>query len=181
SEAAATESQPTETQPTAADPTEAEPPEQEAPQLPGGLDLPGLVAFLQDNPGAFGGKQQDLRDGLAELLGETDPLDQAEDAARLQADISQWVSDGKLDRAVGDLAVQLLDPLATAAPPPEDDETEATEATEATEEAEETEEAGETGGGGEGKGGKGDDAKTGGNERKPPGRGGKPDKPTKDD
>ena len=99
-------------------PTE-QPPATEAPRP---TDIPSLIALL-DGPGDYGKAEGDLSKGLEEI----DALEGSEQsvkASELLAKTEEWVAKDELDPEIGDVTIELLQPLATAEPPDEDDDDE---------------------------------------------------------
>ncbi|HUH07667.1 MAG TPA: hypothetical protein VML96_07660, partial [Egibacteraceae bacterium] len=104
--------------PTAAEPAPAETAPDAAPTAPvesepAPTDIEGLIAQLRDDPQAAGEKGEDLRELLEKVVGERG-RNQREEADKAIEEIVEWTEKGELDSATGELAVELLHPLAAS-------------------------------------------------------------------
>jgi serine/threonine protein kinase len=104
------------TAPTEPSPTE-QPPETEAP-VP--TDIPSLITELESSDD-YGKAQDELRKGLEEVLA-LEGSEQAVKASELLAKTVEWIAKGELDPEIGAVAINLLEPLATAEPDEDDEE-----------------------------------------------------------
>ncbi|MBW3537400.1 MAG: serine/threonine protein kinase, partial [Actinobacteria bacterium] len=102
------------TQESAAAVDEDAPPDTPLPAPPPPGSLSELLARLEDDPEAFGEKGPDLRNKLREVMAYEDESKQAEEASKLQDEVSKWSRDGELDPVMATLTIELLEPLTTA-------------------------------------------------------------------
>ena len=102
--------QPQQTEPAPETQAPSPPPASEEPP-PFPTTIPTLIELLEREPDQFGTKQEDLRVGLTKV-NEAEGDKQAEEAAVLQQQASEWVANDELNADIGNLAIALLEPYA---------------------------------------------------------------------